>query len=48
MAGFEETYINGIGDSMIQDLKNFFKISNNSEVMKKLSAVINIQDAQVT
>ena len=37
----------GIGDSMIQDLKNFFKISNNLEVMKKLSAVVNIQDAQV-
>lgn len=36
----------GIGDSMIQDLKNFFKISNNLEVMKKLSAVVNIQDAQ--
>ena len=38
--------INGIGDSMIQDLKNFFKISNNLEVMKKLSKVVNIQDAQ--
>jgi DNA ligase (NAD+) len=36
----------GIGDSMIQDLKNFFKISSNLEVMKKLSAVVNIQDAQ--
>lgn len=36
----------GIGDSMIQDLKNFFKISNNLEIMKRLSAVVNIQDAQ--
>ena len=36
----------GIGDSMIQDLKNFFKIPCNLEVMKKLSAVVNIQDAQ--
>lgn len=40
--------INGIGDSMIQDLKNFFKISNNLEVMRKLSAVVSIQDAQTT
>lgn len=40
--------INGIGDLMIQDLKNFFKISNNLEVMRKLAAVINIQDAQAT
>lgn len=40
--------INGIGDSMIQDLKNFFKISNNLEVMRKLAAVVNIQDAQAT
>lgn len=38
--------VNGIGDSMIQDLKNFFKISNNLEIMKKLSMVVNIQDAQ--
>ena len=38
--------VNGIGDSMIQDLKNFFKISNNLEVMKKLSAVVSIQDAR--
>lgn len=40
--------INGIGDSMIQDLKNFFKISNNLEVMKKLATVVDIQDAQAT
>ncbi|MBO4405680.1 MAG: NAD-dependent DNA ligase LigA [Alphaproteobacteria bacterium] len=40
--------INGIGDSMIQDLKNFFKISNNLEVMRKLSAAVNILDAQKT
>jgi len=40
--------INGIGDSMIQDLKNFFKISNNLEVMRKLSSVVNVQDAQAT
>ncbi len=40
--------INGIGDSMIQDLKNFFKISNNLEVMRKLSTVVNIQDTQIT
>lgn len=40
--------INGIGDLMIQDLKNFFKISNNLEVMRKLAAVVNIQDAQAT
>lgn len=40
--------VNGIGDSMIQDLKNFFKISNNLEVMRKLAAVVNIQDAQAT
>ena len=38
--------ISGIGDSMIQDLKNFFRISNNLGVMKKLSAVVNIQDAE--
>ncbi|MCR4555778.1 MAG: NAD-dependent DNA ligase LigA [Alphaproteobacteria bacterium] len=40
--------VNGIGDSMIQDLKNFFKISNNLEVMRKLAAVVNIRDAQAT
>lgn len=38
--------ISGIGDSMIQDLKNFFRISNNLGVMKRLSAVVNIQDAE--
>lgn len=38
--------INGIGNSMIHDLQNFFKISNNLEIMKKLSEVINIQDAK--
>lgn len=38
--------VNGIGDSMIQDLKNFFKISNNLELMKKLSMVVNIREAQ--
>lgn len=40
--------VNGIGDSMIQDLKNFFKISNNLEVMRKLSTVVDIKDAQAT
>ena len=40
--------INGIGDSMIQDLKNFFKISNNLDVMRKLSTVVDIQNAQTT
>lgn len=40
--------VNGIGDSMIQDLKNFFKISNNLEIIRKLAAVVNIQDAQAT
>lgn len=38
--------ISGIGDSMIQDLKNFFRISNNLGVMKRLSAVVNIRDAE--
>ncbi len=38
--------ISGIGDSMVQDLKNFFRISNNLEVMRRLSAVVNIQDAE--
>ncbi len=38
--------INGIGDLMIQDLRNFFKVSNNLEVMRRLSAVVNILDTQ--
>lgn len=38
--------INGIGASMIQDLKNFFRISNNLNITKELSKVIDIQDAQ--
>ena len=38
--------ISGIGDSMVQDLKNFFRISNNLEVMRRLSAIVSIQDAE--